>query len=645
MKKILLLAVAALMVTSASAQLKQMSVNNKKTMARPDYVQKPQALMQEKSLRDVPTFTTNKAPKKAGYVDAYWIRPAGLFPGSQVLEDGVYGGGYYMPLYFAKPYSDLVFTAVADGADEGAEIECEWDYQKYIRTDEGWSHETLTYAGNPLVLNYVWGEENEVPYLFLFCDGNLYTYQPGGYEMSGTSDKPVAGAFHVSYIEATPSSYDFYEVEGTELLVSSKTFCYGGRHADQRYLMTYYQGCEPYGNNEYGWWFGKNGGRSNGMPVDGIAQAFEKPASPYLLKQVVVEAAVLEVLAPVDMTCRVYRLPDGISPYDPEASVRLPEEPGELIAYGRAELTPETFEATDGMIVFTLYGEEDGLEYEITPTIDDAILICVDGYNDPEMVNLQDFSAMVSSDDMSDEGYGELAYIKYGLTDEDGNFSGDYIWAGLNNFFSNGAGGGATMMTGFSIFITVDNPYLTFNYNIEDGEFTFPNEGGLMEKVIYGGPEGTIITRSIEFFSYMASADDAWTLSCDGDEVPEWLTIELEDVMEEDAYSGIVNATVVAEPLPEGVPYREAIVRFEYPGAYLDYKFMQGKKPEPQPYNPFDINGDGEVNIADVNMLIDIILNDIVNTRDDGSIVGDVNADGEVNIADVNMLIDYILNM
>ena len=50
-----------------------------------------------------------------------------------------------------------------------------------------------------------------------------------------------------------------------------------------------------------------------------------------------------------------------------------------------------------------------------------------------------------------------------------------------------------------------------------------------------------------------------------------------------------------------------------------------------------DVNGDGEVNIADVNALIDAIL---VGTAVDRA---DINGDGEVNIADVNALIDLIL--
>lgn len=51
-----------------------------------------------------------------------------------------------------------------------------------------------------------------------------------------------------------------------------------------------------------------------------------------------------------------------------------------------------------------------------------------------------------------------------------------------------------------------------------------------------------------------------------------------------------------------------------------------------------DVNGDGEVNIADVNALIDIILGGSGNT-----FAADVNGDGEVNIADVNTIINIIL--
>ncbi len=57
----------------------------------------------------------------------------------------------------------------------------------------------------------------------------------------------------------------------------------------------------------------------------------------------------------------------------------------------------------------------------------------------------------------------------------------------------------------------------------------------------------------------------------------------------------------------------------------------------PAPSVKGDVNNDGEVNIADVNLAIDIVLSGGQNAR------GDVNGDGEVNLADINAIIDIIL--
>lgn len=52
-----------------------------------------------------------------------------------------------------------------------------------------------------------------------------------------------------------------------------------------------------------------------------------------------------------------------------------------------------------------------------------------------------------------------------------------------------------------------------------------------------------------------------------------------------------------------------------------------------------DANGDGEVNVADINSIIDVVLSGIASGG------ADVNGDGEVSIADVNALIDLILTV
>lgn len=59
---------------------------------------------------------------------------------------------------------------------------------------------------------------------------------------------------------------------------------------------------------------------------------------------------------------------------------------------------------------------------------------------------------------------------------------------------------------------------------------------------------------------------------------------------------------------------------------------------EVDPYDPAgDVNGDGKVNIADINAVINIILGGGANDR------ADANGDGVVNIADINAIINAIL--
>lgn len=70
-------------------------------------------------------------------------------------------------------------------------------------------------------------------------------------------------------------------------------------------------------------------------------------------------------------------------------------------------------------------------------------------------------------------------------------------------------------------------------------------------------------------------------------------------------------------------------------GPTITLKFVKGGAPEPL---QGDVNGDNEVNVADVNAVIDIILSS------SGNMAGDVTGDNEVNIADVNAVIDIILN-
>ena len=549
----------------------------------------------------------------------YYRRPAGAYNCNVIVEDGCYVGMLYSPILAVKPYTYYTFKSVVDGV--GPDATYEWDVQTVELTESGYELQWVTVPGKDLTFKWGLGVF-DVPTFYVNDGDEFFMWSLQGYEMGGAPTKPTVVNEHKGRIYSVPSTMYFW---GEDYLKSSKAFIYGGRNGDQRYPMTYITGAEPWGDNEDGYWFGKNGGIMSGSGkrfcIDGIAQAFEKPTAPYLLNQVVLDCAFLEVKAQTEMTCKIYKL-DGIPPYHETDVAMLPEQPGELIARGRAIIDPETDDKTGGLVFFTLYDEEDGLEYDIAPTIDFPILVAIDGYNDPEMKDLVNFTAMISSDIYSDEGFGELAYLKFGINDEAGNLD-HYEWHGLNNFFTSGE-----MKTGLTIFLSTELPYLTFNLDAEDGVYHFPEEGGLMEKHF-----GDYTVCGIEFWSWEPSADDYWWVHCNGNDVPDWLTIKLEDQMEFGEFTGIVNATVTAEPLPEGVHYREAVVRFEYPGAYQDYKFIQSRPIVPiLPPEP---------NIATVNLIIDIILG--ANYPEEEVRRYDINGDGVVNVSDLNAVIQCIL--
>ncbi len=643
MKKFLLLGAAALMVASASAQVKRSAtttVNNAPKVERLNlnYVTK------EAKVANGAIAPALRAPKKANYIEPFYYRPAGAYYSPMIAVGGAGGYSYGNDFVFFKPYTDYFFRTFVDGADENTTYT--WD------VFHGYQGDYEAVDGKDINIQYTLSTQ-DMP-MFYAIDGDIddasaawYQYQMTDYTMGGTQDAPTITSQQPVQAWAIPEPSVITDEEGIDFLLTSKSTVPGGRNANLRYTWTAYYGATSYdGLSDQGWWFGKNGEH-----IDGMAQVFEKPTKPYVLKKVyMMMSDDLMCDAPVKLTCKVYRL-DEVPAYNDSMAVGLPIVPGDLIVTGEGYVTPQTGTDKNGFVEFTLYGvDEDDpeLTYEYAPTVDYPIMVVVDGYNDPEAEDLIDFTAYISADDEVDEGYGELAYLKYPryvveinengdtVKDEEGNpvydFTGEYYWRGLNNFFRSG-----TMKTALSIFIVADQPFVIFNYSFEDGEHTFPNEGGVMQQIIEVEGE-EYMAEGISFWSWVSSEDGDWTLTCNGkDELPDWLHIELSDVEQEEEILGYeVQADVTADPLPAGLAGREAIVRFEIPGDYIEYKFIQGD-PIP-PVNPYDVNRDGSVNIADINLVIDIILSGTFNAN------GDVNEDGSVNISDINEVIAYILS-
>ena len=95
-------------------------------------------------------------------------------------------------------------------------------------------------------------------------------------------------------------------------------------------------------------------------------------------------------------------------------------------------------------------------------------------------------------------------------------------------------------------------------------------------------------------------------------------------------YYGVYNNATLYVPLGSVEAYKNA-------DDWCQFKNIVGVNFPDAPDLPADLNGDGEVNIADVNLVINAILND------DQPSEYDIDGDGEVGIADVVALIDIML--
>ena len=250
----------------------------------------------------------------------------------------------------------------------------------------------------------------------------------------------------------------------------------------------------------------------------------------------------------------------------------------------------------------------------MTPEVDDAIVVIITGFDQDAIVSM---SGLFTNDE-EDEHVGELAYL--------GHAEGDVVTqlVGMNNFFVSGE-----MKVGNSIFIDVSRPFMIYHFTDETGEYTFPNEGG---KYMFAGQyEGVNIYAADQYGEAVTASDLYYSLE-DGNEVPEWLTIELAD----DATYGGVQAKVTCAALPEGVAGREANVKFYINGAYLVYHFKQG---EPgQQIMIGDTDGNGVVDITDVNNVINMMLGKAAMVP-----AADTDGNGVIDITDVNNVINLML--
>jgi hypothetical protein len=175
---------------------------------------------------------------------------------------------------------------------------------------------------------------------------------------------------------------------------------------------------------------------------------------------------------------------------------------------------------------------------------------------------------------------------------------------------------------------TIQTAGLPVNYLLSiNAQFAY------IETVADNATEYTIPATGGEYTLELKASEpyDAWAV----DDMPEWISIEAEDVFETDEegneeYTGYTNLTISVEPNNNGE------VVYTLPGT--EFKIIVGNGGG-TPAVPGDVDGDGTVTAGDITALYNYLLNSDMT----GIVNGDVDGDGTITAGDVTMVYNILL--
>lgn len=623
MKKTLLLTAVALCATSVMAGVVTRAQSDVKTAAPVDGSMYMPLAEEQLDVMATPGTTPKKVATKAGdgSPKAFYKRPAGAFYGlcsSQENNNYKYSS-QYAPYLMGWPFQTVKY--VPNTINVGEVSSYDWTYFLYNRDTK--LHEEYAASGPELDVYYGVMTLDTVPRLTVTGSEGTYDYTIKGWSVTGTgTNKVINKEYRSRYIARVDYQTTFTNTADQSMWCTPK-FRAASTNRDATKLAggTYSSGAKDAEGGTTGKWFGRNY-----SGIDALGMAFEKPSHPYLLRRVGVAFQNLAFSStdPCDLKVKVYKL-DEMPQYKESESVFA--EPGELLAEGTFTMVPEEFTSagiTSGMLPFALEAPDDGsgLIFDVEPEIDFPILVVFTGYNNS---TIADFT-LTQGTDLYDEGFGEHCYM--GRTQSDGSIK----YQGLNYFFTSGE-----RKAGISIYAEVAHPFMIPNFNVDVLERTF-DAAGVCQNQGFRTSDGKVYEgNEMSIYSHSPSEEVEISLE-DGSELPEWLTVTVEDEMEGEVWDGLLKGKFEVTPLPEGVKGRKANVKLAIPGARMVVAVVQGEADDPGVKG--DVNGDGVVDIADVNAAIDMVLG-----LADNKPTADVNGDGVVDIADINAIIDIVLGL
>ena len=603
MKKMLLLAVAATLAVGANAQLvaKKLpaAVKKQHVMVASPKVSAPQLSEMPMQQASEQTVAQRRAAIKRanGQAKAWYNRPAGSFYIGMTKK----GASYYAPTIVLPVFREVTFPNASENASS-----YEWAYKNYV--NQAWDSIVVNDVTD-LKVAFNWLSGNAP----ILTADNEDQYQLFSYYLDD-SDKtnPVTNTYKGN-IQSLFDPFTELEEDGYDVAGFSPKFFTAGNRADGELGSKTYTGALDASGGTGGYWFGKNYSGYNGMAI-----YCEKPEHPYNLRGVSVfyhnlawdSAEAGEEGA--EITARVYAVKEHSAD-----TLAL----GDVLAEGKAVLSTTNNSPAVGTLSIAFTGiDEDGLPYEYSIDVDQEIAVAVSGYDNE---NIKTFCMRISGDE-EDEGYGYLGYMLH--CEEDGTPS--YIRE-LNNFFTSSLG-----YTAPTIFLNIEYPLNMPLYEYED-TYEFPVEGG---NVTFNATDENNQPLQLVGYDFQSNKTaEFFEFIDENGEYPEWLTFKAKDVdYDEQSVVNQVNVTVKAEPLPEGVAGRVAKMKIGVPGGYFKVKFVQGE--EPAEFIVGDVNGDGEVSIADLTMLASLVSEDSSNER------SDVNGDGETSVADITTLVNILMS-
>lgn len=528
MKKGLLLLAATAVAVSASAQNKNQVATSK--AADSGVAPFECTVVKAEMATDAQRAAMKKVAPKAA-VKAWYNRPAGSFYRSLTVT----GGAFYNPVLVLPCWRDVTFTNASTGADAYV-----WKYDKYDTSVKAWVEQTSTNAD--LTDNFL-KCSMLAPTLTATGGGATSSYQLfSTYINQKTHEtKDYQG---LTYYYDDPRAEFMSGENAVDCYLSPKYFCAGTREQPDnlkgRGGVITLTGAKDADGGKDGYWFGQNAQGWNGM-----ALYVEKPASPYALRGIHVLYMYDKITGATPLEAKVY----AVEKDDKDNLIF-----GDLIATAKGTLAADAEDC--GFIDLPLVEEEDGLQYEVVANIDRPIAVVFSGY---EKANTKGFRMVISTDCVN-EGYGQHGYMC--KIDAEGYPT---QCVGLDQFFTSSLG-----YTAPSIFLDVEWPIMIWNYTFEDGKYNFPKTGGAWQRTV-----GTTKFDAISVYSTKSSEE--WTVTTvDGQDVPEWLTLQVADVQEAGEFTGEVQIKATAAALPADVEGREAKVKFAVPGAELVYDFTQG---------------------------------------------------------------------